>query len=108
MSIYKDLSTYSGRMNRINYIKYILILLFISSTLGFIGLIPEDNIGQVVTTILFFIITLPINIKRLHDMNKPYYWVFLIVIPYIRFIVLVFLCLVKGSKESNKYGEPDR
>lgn len=104
MSIYKDLSTYGGRINRSKYILYIVILLFISSTLGFLGFIPEDDIGQAVSTVLFFIITLPINIKRLHDMNKPYYWVFLIIIPYIRFLFILFLALVKGSKDTNNYG----
>jgi hypothetical protein len=54
-------------------------------------------------SLILFLPSLAVTVRRLHDINKSAWWVLLIFVPIIGFIVLViYLCT--NSKEDNKYG----
>lgn len=54
--------------------------------------------------ILLVIFLISIHIKRFHDFGKSGYWVFLYLIPYVNFIVFIYLIFKKGDNKKNKYG----
>lgn len=57
-------------------------------------------------TIIAFL-NLPLLIKRrLNDLNFSGWWMIIKVIPYVGFILWLYLLIKPGSKGANKYGEP--
>jgi uncharacterized membrane protein YhaH (DUF805 family) len=54
-------------------------------------------------SLILFLPSLAVTVRRLHDINKSGLWVLFILVPIIGFIFLVvYLCT--NSKEDNKYG----
>jgi len=54
-------------------------------------------------SLVLFLPSLAVTVRRLHDINKSGWWVLFIFVPIIGFILLVvYLCT--NSKEDNKYG----
>jgi uncharacterized membrane protein YhaH (DUF805 family) len=50
---------------------------------------------------------LSIAIRRLHDLDRSGWWIFLVLIPLIGAIVLIVWYCTKGTEGSNRFG-PDR
>lgn len=55
--------------------------------------------------IFLLIINLSIFAKRFHDTGRSGYWSLLGVIPYIQWIVFVYLLFKMGDDKKNKYGK---
>lgn len=55
--------------------------------------------------IFLLIINLSIFAKRFHDTGKSGYWSVLGIIPYIQWIVFVYLVFKMGDTRKNKYGK---
>ena len=54
---------------------------------------------------LFFIPSLSLYIRRLHDINRSGWWLLIALIPFIGIIILIFFCCLKGTQEKNTYGD---
>lgn len=54
--------------------------------------------------VIHFLASISLTIRRLHDCNLKGWWYLLSLIfsP----VIFLILCLVKGDKEKNKYGDP--
>ncbi|MBP6282317.1 MAG: DUF805 domain-containing protein [Leptotrichiaceae bacterium] len=107
---FKKYATFSGRATRSEYWYFSLIAIIIVIVLavidGILGTYNEDTeIGLIsgIFSLVIFIPSLAIMVRRLHDTNRSGWWYFIILIPIIGAIaLLVFLCI--DSKEDNKYG----
>lgn len=110
----KKYATFSGRACRAEYWYWTLFvsLVIISFyTLGIIITIAlEDVIGpelgllvMVIPQFLFFIPSLSVCVRRLHDIGKSGWMLLVGLIPYIGGIILLIL-YCKDSKEDNEYG----
>lgn len=51
---------------------------------------------------LFFLISL--MVRRLHDIDKSGFWVFVFVLPILNILMIFFLLIYPGKEESNSYG----
>ena len=54
---------------------------------------------------LFFIPSLSLYIRRLHDIDRSGWWLLIVIIPFIGIITLIFLWCLKGSQNRNTYGD---
>lgn len=77
------------------------IIAIFSLGLGIITLLIPWFLYCFFIAIAFFTIT----IRRLHDINKSGWWIFIGFIPVIGFFWLLFLSLIKGDDIKNEYGE---
>ncbi len=61
---------------------------------------------------IYLLLTLPLAIRRLHDMNRSGWWLVLVYalsfIPIINLIPSLLLLFKKGTPTPNKYGSPNR
>ena len=67
----------------------------------------SDSLGlflDIIVIVIFFIPTLAVTIRRLHDINKSGWNCLIGLIPAIGWIVMVILLAKIGSEEENKYG----
>jgi uncharacterized membrane protein YhaH (DUF805 family) len=102
---------YKNRSDRREYFCWYLFVVLCSFIIGIIiGFIMEfiDILGEIILSlflILVFLVSLPLGIRRLHDIGKTPWFILIGLIPFAGpIILLVFFC--KNSKEEiNKLGE---
>lgn len=115
INVLKKYATFSGRATRSEYWYFVLIYSIIYTILmGIdfaIGTFSKQLMGNgsflgflsTAYSLVLFLPSLAVTVRRLHDINKSGWWILLIFVPIIGFILLVvYLCT--NSKEDNKYG----
>ena len=112
----KYIFTTDGRLNRLRYLKYALAFGFFMGLVTFVlvfvaALITGENSTlvravQVLTTLAGAIGGWALGIRRLHDLNKPAWWLIGLLIPIVNIILSFYLLLAPGTRGYNQYG-PD-
>ncbi len=57
---------------------------------------------------VFFFLNIYMIIGRLHDINRTGWWILSMFIPLLNLIILLFLCILPGTKGENIYGVDPR
>ena len=103
---------YRGRASRSAYWWFFLFLLIVTSAVEGIAFIPTMNSGAVRGVLLFvaFIVLLYLNlvllallVRRLHDIGKSGWWVFIGLVPIAGPIVLFIFTVLDGTAGLNRY-----
>ena len=115
INVLKKYATFSGRATRSEYWYFVLIysitytiLMGIDFAIGTFSKQLMENgsfLGYLSTaySLILFLPSLAVTVRRLHDINKSAWWILLIFVPIIGWIMyLIYLCT--DSKEDNKYG----
>ena len=104
----------NNRINRKRYIKRIFALVGISFIFGLVVNIPlailgvdvsEDTLARALG-LLTLIPSLALMIRRLHDLNRPAWWVIATFIPLLNLVLGLYLLFARGTYGPNEYG-PD-
>ena len=118
---FKKYATFQGRASRSEFWYFYLF----TTILGFLGLqidrffnleilgLQLSNINEVAILgptyiflyFLFFIPSLSLYIRRLHDIDRSGWWLLIAIIPFIGIITLIFFWCLKGSQNRNTYGD---
>ena len=105
-----DIFTTQGRLNRLRFLKYNLLLIFAGFIIFAIcGLIEgpenlENSKLAYVLSIPISVAQIMIQIRRLHDLNKSGYFVLLAFIPVVNLLFELYLLFTKGTDGTNIYG----
>jgi len=113
--IKKMFFTYSGRITRAQYFKWLLLLIaiyFVSGMILFLTWGEGKFVALLYYSIVFFLVSLPaifsLVIRRLHDFGKSGYYSLLLIpasfIPYLNFVFFLVIGLIPGKPDINKYG----
>lgn len=112
LGAFKHYADFRGRTGRRGFWMFILFY-FIASVVVVLAdmfLLGYSTDEWGVLTILFtlgtFIPSLAIEVRRLHDVGKSGWWVFISLVPVIGGIWLLVLCCMAGQPEANQWGEP--
>ena len=116
MSILQEIFTAEGRLNRLRYIKYMIILAIAGAIAKFTTSCmatlltgdPEGALVMMITLILAVIAgigNIMLMIRRIHDLGKSGYFVLLAFVPFINVIFSIYLFCAAGQVGSNQYGE---
>lgn len=105
------LFSFKGRLNRQRFWQY-YFLLFIPHGLFMLSIYAITEAGYFppawyVTTYMipFTLVIFALTIKRLHDLGKSGWWLFLNAIPVLGTVWLLFeVCFTRGTSGPNKYG----
>ena len=54
---------------------------------------------------LFFVPSLSLYIRRLHDIDRSGWWLLIALIPFVGIITLIFFWCLKGNQNRNRYGD---
>jgi uncharacterized membrane protein YhaH (DUF805 family) len=113
---------FSGRASRTEYWMFTLLQLFIMVGMGIvIGTFVAANQGTenkgdmifvgvfmlVAYALIFFIPSLAVTVRRLHDQDKSGWFYLFSFIPYIGGLVMFIFMLLPGTDGSNQYGSRD-
>ena len=98
---------YKSRTSRNDFWWAFLILTIIVAVLCFLFNLLASNgsffgaMMEFLLIALWLIIFIPLSIRRLHDINKPFYWIF---IGLLLLIPLLILCAKPGDDGDNDFG----
>ena len=119
--IKENFFSYDGRLNRLRYLKRIMILVVSGWFLSALSVIlseiaaSTDNAYLLIFSSIFLIATglfgviiiisiIMLKIRRLKDFNASPWWVLLSLVPFVNIIFGLVLLLKEGTKGDNKYG----
>ncbi len=110
LSVLTKYATFSGRAIRSEYWYFVLFSVLLNIGANIIDTtILGAGMGQFglfssFLSIALFIPNIAVTIRRLHDLDKSGWWVFLMLIPMIGFIVLLIWLTMKGTNGPNNFG----
>jgi uncharacterized membrane protein YhaH (DUF805 family) len=109
----KKYAVFSGRSRRMEYWYFVLFNIIVGVVLALIDILlgtfsAAGNIGLLsgIYSLAVLIPTLAVIVRRLHDIDRTGWWIFINLIPLIGTIVLLVFALTPGTPGSNRYG-PD-
>jgi uncharacterized membrane protein YhaH (DUF805 family) len=102
-----------GRVNRLgffdkSYGSALILLMIFWAALAFISNELWSLGAMLVLSLIYFVHTIGVAIRRLHDLGKSGWLVLLYMVPLVQIFFLVYLMAWPGDPEKNEYGEPDR
>lgn len=112
--LFKGLLTFKGRASRSEYISKILMLVFLGGLSKDIFYFIDNHnnnlfyiLGIIYSFIgiLYLIQIIPLNHRRLHDLNCSGWHQLIAFIPFGQLMMIGFI-FFKGTEGTNKYGDP--
>lgn len=115
MTILKEIFTTEGRLNRLKYLKYMIILALVLGgtkfTMSCMATLltgdPNGTLVMIITAILALIAgtgNVMLIIRRIHDLGKSGYFALIAFIPIIGVIFSIYLFCAPGQVGWNQYG----
>ena len=107
----KKYAVFSGRSRRMEYWYFVLFNIIVSIVLGAIdgllgtrGSYAGAGLLSGIYGLAILIPSLAVTVRRLHDIDRSGWWIFINLIPLIGAIVLLVFALSEGTPGNNRYG----
>jgi len=81
-----------------------IVLSLIDTLLGTFNFMQGVGLLSGLYSLAVLIPTLAVTVRRLHDVDRSGWWIFINLIPLIGFIVLLVFAVTDGTPGSNRYG----
>jgi len=105
MDVLKKYAVFTGRASRAEYWYFILFNLIIGIVLSLVGrLIHDGGILGGLYSLAVFIPGLAVLFRRLHDIGKSGWWIFILLIPLVGVIWFLVLLATDSGPGDNQYG----
>jgi len=110
LEVLKKYAVFEGRARRKEYWMFTLFNILISFGLGMIDGLraqsPNFSLGLLGTiyTLAVFIPAFTVSVRRLHDIGKSGWWLFIALIPIVGGIVLLVFSVTDSQPGENEYG----
>jgi uncharacterized membrane protein YhaH (DUF805 family) len=112
LSVLKKYATFQGRARRSEYWTFSLINLAISLVLSILGYLTQGGSGEVgffgiISTLYGLAVLIPglaVTVRRLHDVGKNGWWIFIVLVPLIGWILLLVFLITDSDPGDNQYG----
>jgi uncharacterized membrane protein YhaH (DUF805 family) len=107
----KNYAVFGGRSRRKEYWYFVLfniivfiVLELVDVLLGTFNVVQGIGILSGIYSIAVIIPTLAVTVRRLHDIDRTGWWIFINLIPLIGTIVLLVFAVTDSTPGSNRYG----
>jgi len=105
--VMKKYAVFSGRASRTEYWMFLLCNVLIAFVLGLLeGSLGGRNILNALYSIVVFVPSIAVSIRRLHDIGRSGWWMLIALIPLAGTIILVVFAIEDSEPGENRYG-PD-
>ncbi len=104
---------YRGRASRSAYWwfnLFVLIAAFVMEVIAFIPLAMNSGLAGVILLVITLIVIIYLNlvllallVRRLHDIDKSGWWVFIGLVPFAGPVILLIFTVLEGTPELNRY-----
>lgn len=107
----KKYATFSGRASRREYWWFALVSTLVTVALA-IADIAMDNYSHdagmglltSIYTLLVFLPSLGLAVRRLHDIDRSGWWLLIGLIPLIGYLVIIVFACLPGTRGANRFG----
>ncbi len=103
-SAFRNYAGFTGRARRSELWWFILFYFLVSIVVGFIDAALRSPILGYLVSVAFLLPILAIEIRRLHDIEKSGWWVFIGLIPIVGTILLIVWWCQDGTTGPNRFG----
>jgi uncharacterized membrane protein YhaH (DUF805 family) len=100
----KNILTFNGRASRSAYWWIVLATTIVGVGSSIVGAAIHFTALQYIVNVLIFLVILSLSVRRLHDINRSGYWLFLGLIPIAGSIVLLVFDCLRGTPGPNRFG----
>ena len=101
---FKNILTFHGRASRSAYWWVVLATTIVGVASSIVGATIHFTALQYIVNALIFLAILSLSVRRLHDINRSGYWLFLGLIPLAGSIVLIIFDCLRGTPGPNRFG----
>jgi uncharacterized membrane protein YhaH (DUF805 family) len=105
-------AVFEGRARRKEYWLFTLVnvvvitgLSFVDVFAGLYGLEGEVGLLSGLYSLAVLMPSIAVGVRRLHDTDRPGWWMLMCFIPVLGFIVLIVFFLLEGTPGPNRFGE---
>ncbi|MBE7219047.1 MAG: DUF805 domain-containing protein [Caulobacteraceae bacterium] len=105
-SAFRQYVGFGGRARRSEFWWFVLFYVLVSFVVGAIDGVARSSALGALEALAFFLPTLAIEVRRLHDIDKSGWWILLGFIPLIGLIILIVWWCRDGVAGDNRFG-PD-
>lgn len=102
---FKNIVTFNGRASRSAFWWFGLFAFIIGVVVAIIANVTGVRILSTIFGAIFFLLTISLQVRRLHDSDRSGFWYFLALIPLIGGIAVLVLDLLPGTPGPNKYDQ---
>ena len=104
-TVFSKYAVFSGRARRSEFWWFILFNVIATAILGIIGraVIGNDILADIYS-LAVLIPTLSVSVRRLHDIDRSGWWLFLGLVPLVGGLVLLFWYIKQGTPGTNSFG----
>lgn len=100
---FRNLTTFNGRASRSAYWWFALFLFIIAVVLDIVSAAAGAKAIQYAVEAVVFLLSLALQIRRLHDINRTGFWWFIGLIPIVGTIVLIIFDCQPGTPGPNRF-----
>lgn len=111
LKVLRNYAVFSGRARRKEYWMFVLfniIFAIVAMILDRILGLAIGGIGYGPIYLIYILATiipsLAVSVRRLHDIGKSGWWIFINLIPFVGFIWFLILLIKEGTPAANEYG----
>jgi uncharacterized membrane protein YhaH (DUF805 family) len=101
---FQNLFTFNGRASRSAYWWFALVVFIFALVVGVIAGAAKIPALQYLVDVVIFVLTLALQVRRLHDTNRSGFWWFIGLIPIVGSIILIVFDCLPGTPGPNRFG----
>ena len=101
----KKYAVFAGRARRKEYWMFVLFNLIITLLLGMIeGVAGSPGVIGGLYSLAVLVPSIAVSVRRLHDIGRSGWWMFICLVPVIGVIVLIVFAVQDSQPGNNQYG----
>ena len=100
----KNYVGFSGRSQRKEYWMFALFNIIIAIGLAIVDVVAGTGVLSAIYALAVFLPGLAVSIRRLHDIGKSGWWIWIGVIPLIGALILLWFVVTDSDSGENTYG----
>jgi uncharacterized membrane protein YhaH (DUF805 family) len=100
---FQNILTFNGRASRSAYWWFALVLFIIAIVIDIVAVASGVKAIEYLVDLVIFVLSLALQVRRLHDTNRSGFWWFIALIPLVGSIVLLVFNCLPGTPGPNKY-----
>ncbi len=104
LSVLKKYAVFDGRAHRKEYWMFTLINIVISIALQLLDNVLGVYFLEIIYGLAVLIPGAAVTVRRLHDTDKVGWWVFVVLIPILGWLVLLYFMILEGDAGQNRFG----